>query len=189
MISITEVLKRAPIWIIKFVFLDMQKFAHQIATHLNCQEETFYGNMDYLWHSKDYHIRQIIQHLTYTTRCLLNYAYINNIGIMDMNEKDQDYLQAKATWQIVNISQLEGLNPDSSLLESYSDRSYMYCILLWNCAQQIILNKADVYDDTIGDFFEFMVELFDSETTDERTQPLFKLISQLGHFHISYNDF
>ena len=64
----------------------------------------------------------------------------------------------------------------------------MYCMLLWNCAEQILQNKVDVFDDTIGEFIEWMVEYSDrkNKSCDERIQPLLKLMSQIGHFQIHF---
>jgi hypothetical protein len=173
----TEVSKLAPIWTLKFIFLDMQKFAHQIAVHVDYIGKTLKkGDMP------DRHISQIVQHLNDTTRCLLNYSYVNNITIVDM--KEEDYVQPKVTWDMIETSQFKGLNDNLSLFENYSDRCYMYCLLLWNCAQQALLSRVDVYNETIDAFFEWMVECSDKEYSDESTQPLFRLISQLGYFKI-----
>lgn len=181
----TEVLKRSPLWIINFIFRDIQIFASQIADKL-LLVKVLPNEVNYLTMSQDLHIKQILQHLTDTTRCLLNYAYVNNISIKDLDVEDEDQRQAIATWNVINA--FHGRDPDDSLslLEQYSDRSYMYCMLLWNCSEQILQNKVDVFEDTIYEFIEWMVECSNKNDRpyDDRIQPLLKLMSQIGHFHI-----
>lgn len=185
MISTTEVLKRSPLWVIKFIYVDMQKFTHQIITHYNYKGELLQGDLDGLRQITDPNIRQLVNHLNATTRCLLNYAYVNDIDIMDLKKYDQYYSQAKTTWDNITAAQLESIPSGLSLLERYGDRSELYSILLWNCAHQIISNKVEVYDDTIAQFRKYFFTNDDTKHIDERTQPLFDLISILLRFHIS----
>jgi hypothetical protein len=182
MISTTEVLKRSPLWIIKFIYIDMQKFSHLIISHYNYKGEILQGDVDGLRQITDPNIRQLVNHLNATTRCLLNYAYVNYINIMDLKKYDKDYFQAKTTWDIIFAAQLETIPHGSHLLDCYGDRSELYSLLLWNCAQQILMNKVDVYNDTID---EFILRTDYSKYNDERTQPLFKLLTILLRFHIN----
>ena len=183
--STTEILTRVPLWAIKLIYIDMQKFMHQIATQSNYKGKALQGNPINVRGISDPDIQLILQHLNEVTRCLLNYAYVNSINIEGLNEYDMEYSHAKATWNTINTYQIDGLNPKLTILENYSDRTNMYCLLLWICAHQVLLNKVDVYDDTIDEFFEWMVDYLGTKYKDERTQPLFKLISQLGYFHIN----
>ncbi|MFP5081161.1 hypothetical protein [Pedobacter sp. JCM 36344] len=164
----------------------MLKFACQLAEVSVLEEEKKLDHLEYLGKHHDFHIHQIVQHMIHTTRCLLNYAYINNIDIESLNEGDNDYEQAKATWAVVTAQRNDDPIGYRDLTFGYSDNSYMYCIAVWNCAYQILLNENDVYNDTIGQFVEGVEELTNREITlgDERTQPLFKLISQIGDFRI-----
>jgi hypothetical protein len=177
----TEVLKRSPLWAISFIFNDMRSFAYKIGdqlSHLNTSSEDVVR--------PDLHIRQIVQHLTDTTRCLLNYSYVNDCSLNALDVEHESHLQAIATWDIVTAFRDDTFHDDLNLLERYSDRAYMYCLLLWNCAEQILQNKGDVFNDTIDDFISRMPNFSDADIKfyDERTQPLFKLISQIGNFHI-----
>ncbi|MFP5082125.1 hypothetical protein [Pedobacter sp. JCM 36344] len=131
-------------------------------------------------------LKKLIRILTHTTRCLLNYLYINDIDIESLVEGDQAYQQANSTWNIVSGNQNEDFNDSTPVRQVYSDKSYMYCIALWNCAQQILLNEIDVYNDTFGDFVEGMDRMSIGKSTfgDERTQALFILIAQLGDFRV-----
>jgi predicted DNA-binding protein YlxM (UPF0122 family) len=183
MVNKTEVLKRSPLWALSFIFNDMQNFAHQIGdkrSFINASsEEVIFPDLQ---------LSHLVQHLTDTTRCLLNYCYINDLNLEDVCDDHQDHLQAIYTWDVVTTVREGNLDVSLTLYDRYSDRSYMYCMFLWNCAEQILQNKEDVFNDTIDNFIEWMSNFSykDTKFNDERTQPLFKLITQISNFHMDF---
>ena len=151
------------VWILNFIHADMLRFGEQLEEPVA-------------------ELEPVADHMTHTTRCLLNYAYVNDVDVESAVMGDAGYIQAKATWELIHSNYDGGVQQGRDIVERYSDRSYIYCIVLWNSAYQILLNQPDVYNDTFGDFIEGMEKLSNGELTfgDERTQPLFMLISQLS---------
>ena len=186
MILTIEDLKRSPLWVIKFIHLDMQKFDQKITDQVNNERIKFLNDVDHVNQIKDFHVQQIVAHLNDTTRCLLNYAYVNSIDIEGLDEGGQDFLQAKTTWGVIIACHNKVSIRNQGLLEQYSSRTYMYCMLLWNCAEQVLQNKVDVFNDTIGKSIYWMTdsEVKDWTLGDERTKPLFQLINQISNFRI-----
>jgi len=189
MIIKEQILRCAPIWVLRFIYADMLKFAYLLSAVPDCDMESMPDHLDYLGKFDDIHIRQIVQQLNYTSTCMLNYAQVNSIDVKSLEQADDVYNHAKTTWEGVTAECTFDSQKDyQHLVIGYSDKNYLYCILLWNSAYQILLNETDVYNETFGHFVECLEELTKGSITcgDERTQPLFKLISQIGDFRIGY---
>jgi hypothetical protein len=183
-----EVLKSSPIWVLRFIYADMLAFAYNLAEVPDCDMETISDHVEYLGKFDDAHIQQIVQHLNLTSVCIWDHSLVNMIDIKVLKQGDEIYDQAKTTWDTTTKANGSGFKGYKQLLTDYSDTNYSHCISLWNCAYQILLNERDVYNDTFSEFLESLEELTNGGNTygDQRTQPLFKLISQIGNFHIIY---
>ena len=128
------------------------------------------------------------EHLTLISRCMFNYAYINQIDIISTIEQDSCRDQAMKSWKMVTASQNATIENDVHISSDYDERNYMYCIAIWNCAYQILYNELDVYNKTFEQFLDFFDDLNKITVTygDERTEPLFKLIAQIGNYHVNF---
>ena len=119
---------------------------------------------------------------------MFNYAYINQIDIISTIEQDSFRDQAMKSWKMVIASQNATIENDVHISSDYNERNYMYCIGIWNCAYQILYNELDVYNKTFEHFLDFFDDLNKKSVTygDERTEPLFKLIAQIGNYRVNF---
>lgn len=181
-----KIAMNSAVWILNFIYADMSKFADQLGELGDYELEPLAGDVSYVGNVKYAYVQQIVHHMTHTTRCMLNYAYVNAIDIKNLVEGDEAYEQAKATWDLINSNCIPDEQQDPHVVQRYCDRSYTYCIALWNSAQQILINEKDVYNEKFGDFIVGMEKLSNGELSfgDERTHPLFMLIAQLDSFRI-----
>jgi hypothetical protein len=188
MIVKEQVLRCSPIWVLRFIYADMLKFAYLLSDVPDCDMEAIPDHLAHLGKFQDIHIQQIVQHLNFTSTCIVDYARANQLDVSVLEPGDDVYHQARATWDIVTPERKSDPQGYEHIVTGYSDKNYMYCISLWNCAYQILLNEKDVYNETFGHFLECLEELTTSNITcgDRRTEPLFRLISQIGDFRIGY---
>jgi hypothetical protein len=188
MIVKEQILRCSPIWMLRFIYADMLKCAYLLSDVPDCDMDSMPNHLDHLGKFEDRHIRQIVEHLNYTSACMLEYAQVNGVDVNVLQSGDEIYNHARATWDIVTEERQTYPQGYANLVIFYSDKNYMHCISLWNCAYQILLNEVDVYNETFGQFLESLEELTNGNITcgDQRTHPLFKLISQIGDFRIDY---
>ncbi|MEJ7556685.1 MAG: hypothetical protein WKF66_00150 [Pedobacter sp.] len=188
MIVKEQILRYSPIWVLRFIYADMLKFAYLLSDVPDCDMEAVSDHISHLGKFQDNHVQQIVAHLNYTSTCIAAYVQFNNLDIDNLQFGDEVYHQARATWNVITEERRGFPQGYENVVIGYSDKNYMYCISLWNCAYQIIMNEMDVYNETFGQFLECLEELTNGNITcgDERTQPLFKLISQIGNFRIGY---
>ena len=188
--SVTKTLIRcSPMWVLKFMYEDMLLFAGQLAQLSNTDLDIIPDQLDEINKIKDFPIRQIVLQLHDVSICMEDYATRNDVIPADLSFGDEAYQHAENTWDkiIAKLPENYAHSYETAVM-GYSERNYSYTILLWNCAYQILLNEKDVLNDTFAAFLTGLEELTTGNATygDQRTEPLFRLISQIGDFRISY---
>ena len=188
--SVTKTLIRcSPMWVLKFMYEDMLLFAGQLAQLSNTDLDIIPDQLDEINKIKDFPIRQIVLQLHDVSTCMEDYATRNDVIPADLSSGDEAYQHAESTWDKIIAKLPENYaHCYESAVTGYSERNYSYTILLWNCAYQILLNEKDVLNDTFAAFLTGLEELTTGSATygDQRTEPLFRLIAQIGDFRISY---
>lgn len=166
----------------------MLKYAHLMAPVPDCDLDSVSDQLDLLSSFSDKHVRRIVKNLQFTADCTKRYAEFHAIDEDFIHQQEEVQEQANATWDRVTQNAATLPSEYDDLLMRYSDQNYLYCIALWNCAYQILCNEKDVYNETFGQFILSFEELMAENVTfgDERTEPLFKLISQIGDFRVDY---
>jgi hypothetical protein len=176
-------------WVLKFMYEDMLLFAGQLAQLSNTDLDVIPDQLDEINKIKDFSIRQIVLQLHDVSIGMEDYASRNDVIPADLCSGDEAYQHAESTWDKIIAKLPENYaHSYESAVRGYSERNYSYTILLWNCAYQILLNEKDVLNDTFAAFLTGLEELTTGNATygDQRTEPLFRLIAQIGDFRISY---
>ena len=168
----------------------MLKYAYGLADIPDLDFTSAPDQLFYLNDLKDQHVRQIHQNLKFTATAIAQYSEINHLDLNRLISEKEVFAHANSIWNVIMIAAGSTPSGYAKILTSYGSKNYLYCIAIWNCAYQVLLNEKDVYNITIAEFFEAFDNLIKGDTNygDRRTAPLFKLISQIGDFRINYEE-
>jgi len=176
-----EILRYSPVLVMRYIYDDMVQYAYALAEVPEC-------DLEFLKNFKNPHVEQIISNLRFITEASMRYVEVNEVDLMFLDRQNEIHTYTKTTWDMIMSHAADRPIGYEEILMSYSNRHYAHSIALWNAAYQVLLSEHDVYNSTIGQFIEGFDELINGGLTfgDERTAPLFKLISQTGDFRIRY---
>jgi hypothetical protein len=180
-----ETLRHSALSLLKIIQHDVLRYACLSTNMTNSIRRSSQEVISDFVKSNTLFTEKISEHLTLISSCIHNYAYINEIENKSIVEQEISGFQAMNTWIMIATSQNAMLEDHVYMTSGYKQRNYLYCIAIWNSAYQILYNEIDVYEKTAKHFLAYCDDLSKGSVTygDERTEPLFKLIAQIGNFH------
>jgi hypothetical protein len=180
-----ETLKHSALSLLKIIQYDVLRYACLSTKLPTSVRQSSLDEISEFVKSNTMYTSKISEHLTFISSCIHNYAYINEIENKPIVEQEVSHIQAMNTWKMIATFRNAVVEDHVYMTSGYKERNYLYCIAIWNSAYQILYNDIDVYDKTSKHFMAYCSDLSKGSVTygDERTEPLFKLIAQIGNFH------